>query len=231
MSQPLAHIPVARLSFALAALALGLVLSACGGGGGGDGNEDQPVQTEFTVISTPTLDGVVFGDNAAVQSRADLQPGVGDGQFIVDESAGAVRFVSYFSFDLSDLPPGATIRSATLSLFNRAIQDDPQSMAILVRIDHVDFGAVFPTAILGATALDSNFAVIADINTLGRKNFGVGLQVQTDLDAGRTRSQYRLRGAIASDFDNVADLALLTDGEDSFGTGELPTLIIELEQP
>lgn len=227
---------------ALAALiGSSLVLIGCSGGGKGDKDgkkkedpmPEPPVvtpapQLEYTVDGDGDLDGVVFGDNAQVQSRTDLQPGVGD--FSAQGATGTPRSVAYFSFDLPELPAGAQIKSATLSLYNRATQGDPQGMMVLVRVDHVNYGTLFPQTLLGAQGLDFNIATISDIGTLGRKNIDVTEQVQADVDAGRERSQYRLRGAIASNLDNVADIALLTDGEDSFGTGEVPMLIIELEE-
>ncbi len=222
----------------LAFLCASLAFAACGGGGGdgdgdveGDNNDpgNEPPITQVIVTSTPELDGVVAGDNATVQSRSDLQPAVGDFQFISGVTQGAPRAVSYFSFDLTGVPAGRTVQSATLSLFNRAIQGDPKGMAVLIRIDHVNYGDVFPVATLGGVGLDFNFATINDIDVLGRKDIDVTTQVQSDLGSNRGRSQYRLRGAIASNLDNIADIALLTDGEDSQGSGELPMLIIELD--
>lgn len=223
-----------------ALLGSSFVLVGCGGGGMNNDRDDDEIveeeivvtpeaQTQFTLLSTPDLDGIVFGDNLTVQGRPDLQPGVGDFQFTAGVTSGSPRATAHYSFDLSSLPAGAQIKSATMSLFNRATLGDPQGMMILVRVDHVRYGNVFPNTHLGAQGLDFNFTTIADISALGRKDVDVKEQLQVDLDAGRSQSQYRLRGAIGSNLDSINDLALLTDGEDSQGSGELPMLIIELE--
>lgn len=213
-------------TFALVAMTgASLLLAGCGGGGGGD---DEEQQLQLTALSQPDLDGVVFGDNQDIQSRPDLQPGVGD--FALTTGASPARAVSYYSFDVSDIPAGATIKSATLSLFARDTLGNPQGMMVLVRVDHVNYGANFPQTLLGATGLDFNFATINDIGTIGRKEIDATAQLQADIDAGRSTSQFRLRGAIATNADNITDMAFLTDGEDSFGTGEVPMLIIELEE-
>ena len=219
-----------------AALGASLLLTACGGGGGG-GEDDlvdengQPLApvTEFTIVSTPELDGVIMGDNAQVEGRPDLKGGVGDFQFLQAVSAGAVRAHTVYSFDLSEIPAGATVVSARLSTFTESTLGDPEAMMALMRIDHVNYATNFPANFGAMQQLDINFATIADINTLGRKDIDVTQQVQADVDASRTRSQYRLRPAVESDFDPVTDMAFLTDGEDTAGTGELPMLIIEIE--
>lgn len=227
-----------RLALA-ALLGSSLALAGCGGGGaegGDDGNEEDPiiedpivppVQTEYTIASTPELDGSARQNGVSNEGRSDVEPWVGDGPFVI--GSGSNVFASFYSFDLSSLPAGARIRSATMSLYNRAILGDPQGMNVLVRVDHVRFGVIFPNAPLGGTTEQFNFAQLTDLNQLGRKNVDVTAQVQADLDAGRTRSQYRLRGAISTNNDPVADVMRLTDGEDSAGTGELPLLIIEIE--
>ena len=228
-----------RLAFA-ALLGSSLALAGCGGGGGDgeheDGGEDPiiedpivtpPVQTEYTVASTPELDGTARINGVSNEGRSDVEPWVGDGPFVV--GSGSNVFASFYSFDLSSLPAGVRIRSATMSLYNRAILGNPQGMNVLVRVDHVRFGLLFPQSPLGGVTEAFDFAQITALNQLGRKDLDVTAQVQADLDAGRTRSQYRLRGAIGTNNDNVGDVMRLTDGEDSAGTGELPLLIIEIE--
>ena len=233
----------ARRLALIAFLCASLAFAACGGGGGGDddnngnGNDDpinedpineDPVVTTIQIVSTPELDGVVFGDNNGDTSRSDLQCAVGDGPFVT--GAGSSVFVSYYSFDLTQIPAGATVQSATLSLFNRQIQGNPEAAMALVRVDHVNFGTLFPQVRLGATGLDFAFAQIDDLNVTGRKNLDATTQVLDDIADGRPRSQFRLRGAIASNNDNAADVMLLTDGEDSQGSGELPLLILQIVQ-
>lgn len=231
--------------FAFAAL-LGssLALVGCGGGGadGGhdDGNEEDPIIEDPIVVtpvpqitnvdlaSTPELDGVVFGNNLDQTARPDLAPHIGDFAF-TNQTGGAQRLQAYFSYDLSSIPEGATIRSATLSVYVFQVVDgDPQGMMALVDVDHVAYQDQFPQNFT-PIVLDGLIGQLTDINTLGRKEVDVTAQLQADLDAGRSRSQYRVKGRLDSDFDNENDAVEFTDGEDSRGTGQLPLLRIEYE--
>lgn len=232
-----------RLAFT-ALLGSSFALVGCGGGGADGGMDDDFANDEdivedagnndvtlqqVTLLSTPELDGVVVGDNQQVNGRSDIQPVVGDGQFTPTVNQGAVRFQAYYSFNLSSLPQGARIKSATMSLYSRDAQGDPAGAMVLVRVDHVNYGNTFPTTLNAGITLDANTAQIGELETIGRKDVDVTTQLQADLDAGRSTSQYRLRGAVASNFDSVPDVIVLTDAEDTQGTGELPMLIIELE--
>lgn len=200
-----------------------LAAAACGGGGG----DDNPGPTQLSIVSTPELDGTVSAGGAAPASRSDLQPGVGDGIFVV--GSGTPQFQSFYSFDLSFVPAGGTVTSAVLSLFLRQTAGDPDGMMVLIRLDHVRFDDVFPATPLTPQVLEANFDQIDPTDVVGRRLIDVTAQVQADLDAGRTRSQFRLRGAITTNNDAVADVAFFTDGEDSQGSGELPFLDLVVE--
>lgn len=200
-----------------------------GGGGGGGGGGPPPLPLTLDIISTPELDGVVFANGVSNEGRTDLQPTVGDGPFVV--GSGSSVFQAYYSFDLTALPAGTTITSASLSLFLRDTLGNPDGMTVHIKVDHVNFGAIFPVTPLGGTTLAFDFARIEDAATPGRRDIDVVAQVQADLDAGRPRSQFRLRGAINSNNDGAADVAFFTDGDDSLGSGELPILSLEFETP
>ena len=56
---------------------------------------------------------------------------------------------------------------------------------------------------------------LSDTAALGPQTMEVTTQVQNDLDAGRPRSQYRVRGAVDTpNGDGVNDLIVYTDGLD-----------------
>lgn len=232
-----------RMAFA-ALLGSSLALVGCGGGGAeghDDGEEEDPVIEDPIVVtplppevvtaqlpSTPELDGVVFGNNLSQTSRPNLAPHAGDFAF-TNQTGGASRLQGYFSYDLSSIPEGATILSASLSVYVfQVIEDNPQEMMAIVDVDHVAYQDQFPQNFT-PIVLDSLIGEVEDVNTLGRKEVDVTAQLQADLDAGRTRSQYRVKGRIDSDFDDQNDAIEFTDGEDTRGTGELPLLKIEYE--
>ncbi len=212
-----------------AAFSATLALAGCGGGGGGgeDGDEQQIVIQQVTITSTPELDGVVFGSATTVQGRTDLAPHVGD--FAFNAGQGPQRLQAIYSFDLSDLPEGAVIRSATLNVSVTDIIGEPVDLLSAVRLDHINFGTTFPQN-FGPIVLDGNVAVIQNMGVLGLKQANVTEQVQDDMDSNRTRSQYRFRGVSETNGDNVADAVEMSDGEGSTG-GQNPVLILEIEVP
>lgn len=214
----------------VALVSASVVLAGCGGGGGNDDDDDGGQNVgqlvEMVVISTPELDGTVGLDPTNPQSRPDEQPGVGDGGFAPGEPRKT--FQAFWSFDLSQIPAGARVRSARLSLYVRDTIGDPNTAIVLARMDHVNYGATFPLTLF-PPVLEFDFDQINDLATVGRRELDVTAQVQADVAAGRSRSQYRMRGAIDNNLDANFDAVLLTDGEDSQGSGELPMLILELE--
>ncbi|MDJ0975575.1 MAG: hypothetical protein QNJ98_14025 [Planctomycetota bacterium] len=225
--------PLSTLRSVLRPLALtavfgaSIALAGCGGGGGGEEEDDQVVIQQVTIESTAELDGVVFGDNLDVNASSTLPPHVGDGP--AQATGGAQRAHGIYSFDLSGLPAGAVIRSAKLRLAVDEVTNNPNAAMALVLVDHVNFGAIFPQS-FGMLTLDTGFAQITDIDVVGAKELDVTEQVQDDMDSNRTRSQYRLRGAVDSDFDDDSDLAKLSDA-DGTTASEPPALILEIELP
>lgn len=227
-----------KLSFArpfalVALMSASVAFAGCGGGGGGhddddDNGNDQNVGqvTELTIASTPELDGMLAGTPQNPFAAAQNQPVVGDLAY----APGGDRntFQAVFSFDLSQIPAGKTVRSARLSLYVRDVNGDPDAAIVLARMDHVNYGPNFPIN-FSPPVIDFNFDTINDLNTIGRRDLDVTDQVLADIAAGRSRSQYRLRGAIDNNLDAQADYTVFTDGEDSAGTGQLPLIILELE--
>ncbi|MDJ0976594.1 MAG: hypothetical protein QNJ98_19210 [Planctomycetota bacterium] len=211
----------ARVIATAFAITTSLFLAGCGGGGGGE-NDDQIEPVQLTVVSTPELDGLTAIVGQSTDSATDIAPAVGDFASNIGRDV-----VGYYSFDLSQIPAGARIVSARLSLFSSRTLNDPEEMMVHIKLDHVNYGNLFPQVLLAGAALDLDFAQIDDVNTTGRKDVDVTAQLQDDLDSGRTTSQYRLRGAVGTDNDNQSDVVVLTDAEDTEGTGELPMLIIE----
>lgn len=216
-------------AFALS-LALSLPLAACGGGGGGNDDNNQPVQE--TIVSTGTLDGIIAFDNQGdvPVGGANGIPIVGDGPF-VQGGQGSLNRNGLWSFDLSSIPNNATITSATLRLFVSGSANDPQGAMGLMRVDHVNFGATFPASIGQINTLTFDFAQINDFTTIGERLVDAATQVQNDVDNGRGRSQFRVRGAIGSNNDNVTDQTIFTDADNTANAANRPMLIIEYTTP
>lgn len=225
MSPLMTLLPNARLIATAFAITTSLFLAGCGGGGGGADEDEQNAPVQMTIVSTPELDGLAGIVGQSADTANDQPPAVGD----FSASIGG-QIVGYYSFDVSQIPAGARIVSARLSLFSARTLGDPQAMMVHVKVDHVNYGGVFPQALIAGASLDFDFAQIQDLNVTGRKDIDVTAKLQDDLDSGRSTTQYRLRGAVGTNNDNQVDVVIFTDAEDTDGFGELPLLIVEYEE-
>jgi hypothetical protein len=193
-----------------------LVLCGCGGGDG-----DDPLAVTIDLLSDPARDGFVLNDGTA--NTAGSGPGVGDIDFLVNGRAGR----EFFHFDLTPIPPGATIVSAVLVANQANVVGTPYATHGVVLVDHVDFGAALDGGDFGAAALTAGLATLSSDATAGSKAAGVTSAVVADRAAARTTTQFRLRFSLLdTDVDGAADVALFTDGErsDSSPPGTEPTL-------
>lgn len=212
-------------TYALLLLPLFALLAvACGGGGGGDDNQVQ----QLTLTSTANLDGaVVFNNVGSTNTGSSIFiPEVGDGIFVA--SGGTLQRHGLWSFDISGLPAGATITGATLRLFQSGQAGNPDTAFVLARLDHVNYGAVFPTTFNAFVVLAADIDQVQNLNNPGgATNLDVATAVQADVGAARPRSQFRLRPAISTNNDAQADTAVFTDAENTANPAQLPMLIIE----
>lgn len=209
-------------------LALLFPLAGCGGGGGGE-EDGGPIQQ--TIPSTGNLDGNIAANstgNVDVGGFAAI-PVVGDDPFQM--GSGSLVRQGVWSFDVSAIPPNATITTATLRLFVTATANDPAGMNVILRVDHVNFGAVFPVGPGALGALDPNFATISDLTTTGERLIDVTDQVQDDVDNLRGRSQYRVRGAVGTNNDGVADWVIFSDADNTANAAQQPFLLVTFTTP
>ncbi|MEZ6006693.1 MAG: DNRLRE domain-containing protein [Planctomycetota bacterium] len=202
-----------------------LSLTACGGGGGNnDGLQ------ELTIESTANLDGgTVFNNNGSVNTGSSAGAClVGDDAFVA--SGGTLMRHSLWSFDISGLPAGATIQSAILRLFQSATSNNPQGALAIARLDHVNYGNLFPSTATSFSILTANIDTISDLNTANvAKLLDVTTAVQADVNASRPRSQFQLRPGIGTNNDAFADFMVFTDGETA-DPSIRPMLIITYEE-
>ena len=167
------------------AFALGLaVLLACelgeeDGGGPGFGAE----QT-VTFVSTDTLDGWARTDATGTSGSARVV--VGD----LEPSLSGHR--GFYSFDISAIPAGSAVTSATLQLYQLSISGGPYDLGNLIA-DHVDYGTTLDVADFAAAPLLSNIGTVSTNANVEAKSLVVTARVQNDVTAGRPRSQFRIR--------------------------------------
>ncbi len=118
-----------------------------------------------------------------------------------------------------------------LRMHQSAVIGAPYATLGSVIVDHVDIGLTLDAADFGAAALQAGVGLLSSDATVGPKSLDVTSQVLADIAAARPRSGFRLRFPVASDADAADDFAQFNDGEDSFGNGLLPFLIVSYEAP
>lgn len=192
-----------------------------GGNGPGLGN---PVTVEL--VSTGSLDGYMRSDGngatAGTPITGDLE---GAGPTLAN-----IGYRQFYSFDLSAIPPGSAIVSATLHVFQAAVGGEPYTDLGNVIVDHVDYGTTLDFAAYNAAPLTGNVGTLMNDATLAYRTLAVTARVQADLTAGRARSQYRLRFSLRdANNDLQSDYTQLTDGE--FAGAQVPKLVVTYRPP
>jgi hypothetical protein len=187
-----------------------VALSACGGGGG-DGREGQLL----VATGLEGLDGTIRLDSVTGFCEVDA---VG---LLVGETDGTQKFTTYWgfvTFDISALPAGADIRSATAHVFVNGFAGDNIFGAGLfgnVVMEHIDIGASLDPADMTSPSLsgelvggDASPTFLVTEASVGFKIADVTAEVQVDQAAGRPRTTLRLSfqatqvtdGDLAGDF-------------------------------
>lgn len=201
-------------------LAVSLPLAACGAAGG----MSTAGYMYASLPSEPTLDGRV-----GVGGHVDLD---GDPFVAYTGDRGGDIAPSYvsrqiYAFDVSRIPSGATIVSATLRLYQAHVEGNPYVNLGDVVVDHVDYvGRVGPDTYDGQS-IARNIGTLSDSATEGYKALDVTARVANDLAAGRTWSQYRLRFYTPGFalYDDENDYANFVDGENDDWIADAPPLL------
>ena len=176
-----------------------------------------------TLQSDPALDGY-RGSSGGGGTGQDIIAGNG-GQ---PGPAGEKVWRGFMSFDLTGIPGGASIEGAELRFFQAKVEGDPYQKLGNLILEHVNYGsnlgrAAYDTPSLGSAALaqqpsPGTWYIVADRPIAG--------WIGQDLSAGRDRFQVRLRWAQETDGDNVEDYASVEPGNNYFGTGNVPVLVV-----
>ncbi len=200
-----------------------LVVTACGGGGGGGGET-----LELNAQGLPGFDGTIRLESDTGLCEIDSIP-----NFVtVGEDGNLAKFITFFgfiTFDISAVPTGATIVSATLRIeMGEVLGDNVFRPGLFgnVVMEHINMGAGLDEADMIAPSLsgelvggDASPTFLADNATLELKTADIRDEVQRDLDDGRTRTSLRLRceQTQVTDDDNLFDTAGFVGFEDFDG--------------
>jgi hypothetical protein len=176
-----------------------------------------------TLQSEATLDGYRGNDGRGSSSRDIL---VGNSE--LSEAVGEVVWRGFMSFDLSDIPSGASIESVELRFYQVKVGGDPYTKLGSLVLDQVDYGSLLDESAFAAPAIHSA--------VLGRQTAPRAWYVfnstlfdewlEQVLAAGGNRLQLRLRWEQETDGDGLEDYAAMESGDNYFGTDNAPELIV-----
>ena len=199
--------------------AASLLASAC------DDNDQPngPTPQSVTITATASLDGYVSNTGSVV--TAGGAPLTGDRDAIL----AGLAFRQFYSFDLSGLPVNADIDTATLRLYQAAVDGTPYISLGNVIVDHVNYGSALSANDYNQLAITSNIGILSTTGVIEYKTLAVTTAVRNDYSVGRTRSQFRLRTSIQdADTDGTSDSVSFSDAEQSCCLGQPPQLVIIL---
>jgi hypothetical protein len=167
----------------------------------------QPQTLRLT--SEDRLDGYLLNDGSG---STDQQILVGNGR--IEDSVGELIARGFMSFNLSGLPAGATIQSIELRFYQQEVRGDPYSKLGNLALERVDYGSNLDPGDFATPALDSG--------TIGQQTAPGAWYVisdptlvtwlETELGAGRSRLQLRLRFSQETDGDGEEDYISITGG-------------------
>jgi hypothetical protein len=185
--------------------------------------EGTPSSGTTTSTSDANLDGYRSNDGSGSKNQDVLQ---GNGEF--SSGVGELIWRGLMSFDLSEIPTGATIDSAELRFYQVKVEGDPYGKLGGLRLEHVDYGSrlsadAFDTPALGSMTLSpqqspGSWYILSDP--------AIASWVQDAVNAGRDTFQVRLRWLQESDGDGEEDYVGVESGNNFFGTGNLPRVTI-----
>jgi DNA-binding beta-propeller fold protein YncE len=184
--------------------------------------------TPMVVGSSGNFDGEAGSDSSAISVGG--APRTGD----VEDFFTSTAYRQFYSFDLSRIPAGTIVISATLRLYQASVVGSPYNGTLgSVIVDHVDYGTSLDGTDYGAaTLLLGNVGTLSSDSSTGYKTLSVSSRVQNDLGNVRLRSQYRLRfSQLDANTNNQDDYAQFTDFEDSCCTVNRPPQLAIVVRP
>jgi hypothetical protein len=185
---------------------------------------EAPAGPQVVVLrSEAALDGFLLNDGTGSNIQDII---VGNGR--IAEPTGELVSRGFLSFDLADIPAGATIEGVELRFYQKAIQGQPYDKLGNLMLEQIDFGTSLDPGAYDLPALDS-----AGLATLTSPNSWYVLSdplitswVQDTLDHDQARFQLRLRFRQETDGDGEEDWVAIEPGGGLLSSPNTPQLTI-----
>lgn len=185
---------------------------------------EPPAEPEITVVrSDPALDGFLLNDGTGSNIDDII---VGNGRIV--EPTGELVSRGFMSFDLSDIPAGATVEGVELRFYQKMVQGEPYGKLGNLMLEHIDYGSgldpsaydlpVLDSAMLATLPLPSSWYVLSDPS--------ITSWVQGTLSEGQSRFQLRIRFSQETDGDGEEDWVSIEPGGGALSSPNAPTLAI-----
>ena len=177
----------------------------------------------ITLTSEWLLDGYRLNDGTGSNST-DILIGNGD----ITNPTGELVARGFMSFDLSDIPAGATIQSVELRFYQKEIQGSPYEKLGNLVLEHVYYGAIlddiaYDTLALGSATVDRESSpqawyILSDPTVVN--------WLQSSMDTGLPRQQFRLQFSQETDGDGQEDWVAIQSGGGILGSRQAPQMVI-----
>lgn len=177
----------------------------------------------ITLASEGMLDGYRLNDGTGSNST-DILVGNGDLAILTGELVAR----GFMSFDLSDIPAGATIQSVELRFYQKEILGTPYEKLGNLVLEHVYYGAIlddgaYDTPALGTAVVDRETSpqawyVLSDPTLVD--------WLQSSIDTGLPRQQFRLQFSQETDGDGQEDWIAIQSGGGILGSRQAPQMVI-----
>ena len=176
-------------------------LPACGGGGEQDG-DDEVANDQMEVV---TLELEAVGRETVSEFDFFF---VDNGLLRVGDDARNLPSYTFLGFVITGIPADASVIAARVVVTQVGVSGTPYTdLGDSIVVDHIDVDGDFDLPAMDAPALDEAFATLSDSNAPGERAAEVTDQIRADLDAGRTRSEFRLRFPVDTNADFGQDIA------------------------
>jgi|GEM_PF-1689267 len=196
------------------------------------GTGTNTLRTDFEGSPRPFGMGVDIGADEAAPQEATLRSrilfGTNDGtvfsyggvmgtEIAVGDRGGNDIARGFISFDVSTIPPGSTVKTALLRMYQAGVNFTPYVDLGSVAADHLMYGSSLGAEAFEASSLQADIGTLCSSADLGWKELDVTAAVQGDIDRGRAFAQFRLRFTPReTDGDGDSDQAVF-DASGAFG--------------
>jgi hypothetical protein len=183
-----------------------------------------PAQPETVELkSQMSLDGFRVNNGQGSTSQEIL---VGNGEVI--QPAGELIARGFLSFDISGIPAGATIDNVELRFYQSKVTGDPYDKLVGLVLEQVSYGSSLDDRAYSAPARGS--LPVSPLPSAGQWYMldepTLVSWVQSDVAAGQSQFQVRLRFSVETDSDGLEDWISIQPGGSALGSSKAPVLVI-----